>query len=68
MKSTGEHSDRARNRLRRFHAAGDPEFRLGSVLATSFTGTQSVRFGDAVEQIPTPQRLVDLLAVYELPV
>ncbi|MEU0508815.1 CGNR zinc finger domain-containing protein [Amycolatopsis sp. NPDC006125] len=48
--------------------AGFPEFRLGSVLATSFTGTLSERFGDPVERIPTPQRLVDWLAVYDLAV
>ncbi|QKW05214.1 ABATE domain-containing protein [Streptomyces sp. NA04227] len=45
-----------------------PEFRLGSVLATSFTGTLTERRGDAVERIPTPQRLVDWLAVYDLAV
>ena len=42
---------------------GLPDFRLGSVLATSFTGTLSERHGNAVERIPTPQRLVDWLAV-----
>ncbi|TCC23062.1 CGNR zinc finger domain-containing protein [Kribbella speibonae] len=42
---------------------GFPDFRLGSVLATSFTGTLSERHGTAVERIPTPQRLVDWLAV-----
>ncbi|MGW4225647.1 CGNR zinc finger domain-containing protein [Streptomyces bauhiniae] len=47
---------------------GFPEFRLGSVLATSFTGTLSERHGDAVERIPTPQRLIDWLAVYGLAV
>ncbi|MFE0877022.1 CGNR zinc finger domain-containing protein [Streptomyces smyrnaeus] len=47
---------------------GFPDFRLGSVLATSFTGTLSERHGDAVERIPTPQRLVDWLAVYGLAV
>ncbi|MEU5287497.1 CGNR zinc finger domain-containing protein [Streptomyces sp. NPDC020755] len=46
--------------------AGFPDFRLGNVLATSFTGTLSERFGDAVERIPVPQRLVDWLAVYGL--
>ncbi|WP_327151593.1 CGNR zinc finger domain-containing protein [Nocardia sp. NBC_01329] len=45
-----------------------PDFRLGSVLATSFTGTLSERHGDAVERIPTPQRLVDWLAVSGLAV
>lgn len=40
-----------------------PEFRLGSVLATSFTATLTERCGDPVERIPTPQRLVDWLAV-----
>src|ERR1041384_362187 len=48
--------------------AGFPDFRLGSVLATSFTGTLSERHGDAVERIPTPQRLVDWLAVMGLAV
>jgi predicted RNA-binding Zn ribbon-like protein len=45
-----------------------PDFRLGSVLATCFTGTLSERHGDAVERIPTPQRLVDWLAVNGLAV
>ena len=48
--------------------AGFPDFRLGNVLATSFTGTLSERRGDAVERIPTPQRLVDWLAVNGLAV
>lgn len=48
--------------------AGFPDFRLGSVLATSFTGTLSERHGDAVERIPTPGRLVDWLAVNGLAV
>lgn len=48
--------------------AGYPDFRLGSVLATSFTGTLSERHGDAVERIPTPHRLVDWLAVNGLAV
>lgn len=47
---------------------GFPDFRLGNVLATSFTGTLSERHGDAVERIPTPQRLVDWLAVNGLAV
>ncbi|WP_405517072.1 CGNR zinc finger domain-containing protein [Streptomyces canus] len=45
-----------------------PDFRLGKVLATSFTGTLSERHGDAVERIPTPHRLVDWLAVNGLAV
>jgi predicted RNA-binding Zn ribbon-like protein len=45
-----------------------PEFRLGTVLATSFTGTLSERHGDAVERIPTPRRLADWLAVSGLAV
>ncbi|MBY8863265.1 CGNR zinc finger domain-containing protein [Nocardia sp. CA2R105] len=49
-------------------AAGFPDFRLGSVLATSFTATLTERQGDAVERIPTPQRLVDWLAVSGLAV
>ncbi|MFH8493124.1 CGNR zinc finger domain-containing protein [Streptomyces coeruleorubidus] len=47
---------------------GFPDFRLGSVLATSFTGTLSERHGNAVERIPTPHRLVDWLAVNGLAV
>ena len=45
-----------------------PDFRLGTVLATSFTGTLSERHGNAVERIPTPQRLIDWLAVSGLAV
>lgn len=45
-----------------------PEFRLGSVLATSFTATLTERWGEPVERIPTPQRLGDWLAVNGLPV
>ncbi|MFE6690462.1 CGNR zinc finger domain-containing protein [Streptomyces sp. NPDC057743] len=45
-----------------------PDFRLGKVLATSFTATLTERHGDAVERIPTPQRLVDWLAVNGLAV
>lgn len=45
-----------------------PEFRLGSVLATSFTATLTERRGDAVERIPTPQRLADWLGVNALAV
>ncbi|NKY25512.1 CGNR zinc finger domain-containing protein [Nocardia gamkensis] len=48
--------------------AGPPDFRLGNVLATSFTGTLSERHGDPVERIPTPQRLVDWLVVNGLAV
>ncbi|MFF1924015.1 CGNR zinc finger domain-containing protein [Streptomyces sp. NPDC058221] len=48
--------------------AGFPDFRLGRVLATSFTGTLSERRGNAVERIPTPQRLIDWLAVNGLAV
>ncbi|MCP9947621.1 CGNR zinc finger domain-containing protein [Actinomadura madurae] len=48
--------------------AGFPDFRLGSVLATSFTGTLTERNGTPVERIPTPQRLVDWLAVNDLAV
>ncbi|MFH8753398.1 CGNR zinc finger domain-containing protein [Streptomyces rimosus] len=40
-----------------------PEFRLGKVLATSFTATLTERCGEAVERIPVPSRLVDWLAV-----
>ncbi|MGW2477734.1 CGNR zinc finger domain-containing protein [Streptomyces sp. NPDC001665] len=45
-----------------------PDFRLGAVLATSFTGTLSERHGEVVERIPTPRRLVDWLHVYSLDV
>jgi predicted RNA-binding Zn ribbon-like protein len=45
-----------------------PEFRLGTVLATSFTGTLSERQGESVERIPTPRRLADWLAVSGLAV
>jgi predicted RNA-binding Zn ribbon-like protein len=48
--------------------AGFPDFRLGNVLATSFTGTLSERYGTPVERIPTPQRLVYWLAVNGLAV
>ncbi|MFH8796040.1 CGNR zinc finger domain-containing protein [Streptomyces sp. NPDC017941] len=48
--------------------AAFPDFRLGSVLATSFTGTLSERHGTAVERIPTPHRLVDWLTVSGLAV
>ncbi|TCN50862.1 CGNR zinc finger protein [Rhodococcus sp. SMB37] len=45
-----------------------PDFRLGNVLATSFTATLTERRGDAVERIPTPRRLIDWLAVNGLAV
>ncbi|QPC42521.1 CGNR zinc finger domain-containing protein [Kaustia mangrovi] len=45
-----------------------PDFRLGSVLATSFTATLTERRGNAVERIPTPDRLIDWLAVNGLAV
>jgi len=45
-----------------------PDFRLGKVLATSFTATLTERRGNAVERIPTPNRLVDWLAVSGLTV
>ncbi|AGM06076.1 CGNR zinc finger domain-containing protein [Amycolatopsis keratiniphila] len=48
--------------------SGFPDFRLGSVLATSFTATLTERRGEPVERIPTPQRLVDWLAVSGLAV
>lgn len=48
--------------------AGFPDFRLGTVLATSFTGTLSERYGDAVERIPVPHRLIDWLGVNGLAV
>lgn len=47
---------------------GFPDFRLGSVLATSFTGTLSERHGEPVERIPVPHRLVDWLTVSGLAV
>ncbi|WP_072801897.1 CGNR zinc finger domain-containing protein [Rhodococcoides yunnanense] len=45
-----------------------PEFRLGSVLATSFTATLTERHGNAVERIPTPRRLADWLTANDLAV
>src|SRR5205807_5100584 len=45
-----------------------PDFRLGNVLATSFTGTLSGRFGNVLERIPVPFRLMDWLAVSGLAV
>lgn len=45
-----------------------PDFRLGTVLATSFTGTLSERHGNAIERIPTPHRLIDWLALNGLAV
>ncbi|BDU06713.1 CGNR zinc finger domain-containing protein [Nocardia cyriacigeorgica] len=45
-----------------------PEFRLGNVLATSFTATLTERCGEPMERIPTPQRLADWLAVSGLAV
>ncbi|MDV7351605.1 CGNR zinc finger domain-containing protein [Rhodococcus oxybenzonivorans] len=48
--------------------AGFPDFRLGNVLATSFTGTLSERHGNAVERIPTPHRLIDWLSANGLAV
>ncbi|MER7575112.1 CGNR zinc finger domain-containing protein [Streptomyces sp. NPDC126514] len=45
-----------------------PEFRLGKVLATSFTGTLSERCGDPLERIPVPSRLMDWLGVNGLTV
>lgn len=44
------------------------DFRLGTVLATSFTGTLSERAGQPIERIPTPQRLRDWLATQGLAV
>lgn len=49
-------------------SASSPEFRLGKVLATSFTATLTERQGDAVERIPTPGRLTDWLAISGLTV
>ena len=45
-----------------------PEFRLGSVLATSFTGTRSERHGEPIERIPTAGRLRDWLSISGLAV
>ncbi|MFJ4944970.1 CGNR zinc finger domain-containing protein [Streptomyces albidoflavus] len=44
------------------------DFRLGAVLATSFTATLTERQGEPVERIPAPRRLVDWLAVHGLAV
>ncbi|WP_406689428.1 CGNR zinc finger domain-containing protein [Saccharopolyspora sp. ID03-671] len=43
-----------------------PDFRLGTELATSFTATLTERSGDPVERVPTPQRLLDWLALHDL--
>ncbi|MBS4100926.1 CGNR zinc finger domain-containing protein [Tsukamurella paurometabola] len=48
--------------------AAFPDFRLGNVLATSFTATLTERAGDPVERIPTPQRLTDWFVAVSLPV
>ncbi|WP_100449022.1 CGNR zinc finger domain-containing protein [Glycomyces xiaoerkulensis] len=48
--------------------AAFPAFRLGNVLATSFTATLTERCGNALERIPTPQRLIDWLEVNGLAV
>ncbi|MCP2251476.1 Conserved protein containing a Zn-ribbon-like motif, possibly RNA-binding [Prauserella aidingensis] len=48
--------------------SGHPDFRLGNVLMTSFTATLTERCGDAVERIPTPQRLLDWFALHGLAV
>ncbi|MDJ0363464.1 CGNR zinc finger domain-containing protein [Rhodococcus sp. H29-C3] len=45
-----------------------PEFRLGDVLATSFTATLTERCGVAVERIPVPSRLMDWFEVSGLTV
>jgi predicted RNA-binding Zn ribbon-like protein len=49
-------------------AAEFPDFRLGSVLSTAFTGTLTERRGEPVERIPVPQRFVDWLVLNGLPV
>lgn len=48
--------------------AEPPEFRLGSVLSTSFTATLTERCGAPVERIPTPDRLKEWLAIFGLDV
>lgn len=45
-----------------------PEFRTGSVLATTFTGTLTERSGTPVERIPTPARLAEWLSETDLAV
>lgn len=47
-------------------SARHPEFRLGTVLATSFTATLTERQGAPVERIPTADRLLDWLAANDL--
>lgn len=49
-------------------SAAAPEFRLGAVLATSFTATLTERRGTPLERMPTPQRLVDWMRVSDLAV
>lgn len=45
-----------------------PDFRHGTELATSFTATLSERHGQALERIPTPDRLADWFRFSGLPV
>lgn len=45
-----------------------PGFRLGTVLATSFTATLTERQGESVERIPTAHRLADWLSANGLAV
>ncbi|SFS31958.1 CGNR zinc finger domain-containing protein [Saccharopolyspora flava] len=47
-------------------SAERPDFRPGTELATGFTATLTERAGDPVERIPTPQRLLDWLALHGL--
>ncbi|WP_409483988.1 CGNR zinc finger domain-containing protein [Arsenicicoccus dermatophilus] len=49
-------------------SSATPTFRTGDVLATVFTGTLTERHGDTVEWIPTPERLLEWLAVNALAV
>ncbi|NMD57294.1 MULTISPECIES: CGNR zinc finger domain-containing protein [Tsukamurella] len=48
--------------------APSPDFRLGSVLATSFTATLTERAGDPVERVPTAHRLADWFEAVGLPI
>ncbi|EKU45167.1 CGNR zinc finger domain-containing protein [Brevibacterium casei] len=47
---------------------GRLDFRLGAILATSFTGTLSERQGDRIERIRTPDRLLAWLSISGLDV
>lgn len=45
-----------------------PKFRSGNTLTTRFTGTLTERYGEPLEHVPTPMRLVQWFQVNGLPV